>query len=75
MKCINDRYVPSATDVKKAQSHCNAIARAASYDGNVEAWLDQSNGRISFIENVGSGYSVGGGNMKLLAVAYTPRRA
>ena len=75
MKKINNKFVASATDVRKAQSHCNAMAKAAPYDGSIEAWLNQSNGTIHYIENVGNGYTVGDADMKLLAYAYTPNRA
>ena len=75
MKRINNEYVASATDIKRAQSHCNAIARAAAYDGCIEAWLNKADGTIRYIENIGNGYSVGDNDMKLLAYAYTPNRA
>lgn len=75
MKKINDRFVASATDIKKAQSHCNAMARKASFDGNIEAWLNQSNGMIIYVENIGNSYSEGNADMKLIAWAYTPERA
>lgn len=75
MKKINGQFVASTTDIKRAQSHCNALARKAAFDGNIEAWLDQSNGIIRYIENIGNGYSGGNTDMKLIAYAYTPERA
>lgn len=75
MKKIDNQFVASATDIKKAQAHCNALARKAAFDGSIEAWLDQSNGIIRYIEIVGSGYSEGDADMKLIAYAYTPERA
>lgn len=74
MKKINNQYVPSATDIKKAAAHCRAIARRAAYDGSVEAWLNQSTGTISYNEIVGNGWTEGGDDWKFLASAYTPAR-
>ena len=75
MKKVNGQFVASATDIKRAQSHCNALARAAAYDGSIEAWINKSNGTIQYIEHVGNDYSVGDNDMQLIAWAYTPGRA
>ena len=74
MKKINNQFTASATEIRRAQSHCNALARRATYDGSVEAWLNRSNGSISYVEHIGSGYCVGDADMELLARAYTPAR-
>ena len=75
MKKINNQFVASATDIKNAQSHCNALARKAAFDGNIEAWFDKSTGTIRYIENIGNSYSIGNDDMKLIAYAYTPERS
>lgn len=49
-------YKASATDERRAQSRCNAIARRAAYDGKVEAWLDKETGLIRYVELVGMSY-------------------
>lgn len=50
MKKINGRYVPSATDIKRAQAHTRAIARKAVYDGHVECWFDWELGEFAWNE-------------------------
>lgn len=56
MKKLDGKYVPSTTDIKRAEAHARAIASKADYDGCVEVWFDESNGEFRFCECVGSTY-------------------
>lgn len=57
MKKINNVFVPSATDARKAMAHTRAMARKAPYDGTIECWFDPEAGRFLYVECVGSTYS------------------
>lgn len=75
MKKVNGKYILSATDKKRTQQHCNAIARKASYDGSVEAILNAATGAISYIENVGLDYTAYKEPFEYICEARTPVRA
>ena len=55
---VEGKFVPSTTDIKRAEGHARAIASKAEYDGTVEVWFNQANGEFRFIECVGTGYTV-----------------
>lgn len=56
MKKINGKFVPSATDIKRAQAHARAIAKSRSYDGCIDVYFDAVFGRFEYHELVGNGY-------------------
>ena len=67
MKKINNKYALSATEKKRIAAHTRALARKASYDGQIEAWFDTETGSIRYNELVGSSYTVAAPQMELIA--------
>lgn len=70
MKKANGVFTLSATDKKKIAAHCRAVARKAAYTGYVEAWLDNTEGKIHYVELIGLDF-VEASNMELIYSART----
>lgn len=54
MKKINNRYVLSPTDIKRAEAHTRALARKTCPGGSVQAWFDWETGEVWYREFYGN---------------------
>lgn len=50
MKKIDNRYMPSTTDVNEAMAHARALARKDTCEGHIEDWMMHDTREIKYLE-------------------------
>lgn len=67
MKKGNNRFVLSKTDKSRIAEHARAMAKKATYNGYVEAWLNTASGEVIYCELTDyNSYIEAGEDMKLI---------